>query len=198
MFARSHDKCLVEGALHVYLGISSFPNSSNYRQCPSLLNHCHFATLCVCSKHLFGLDIYGKMSNKPGIPSWQRPQATTSQSPPSLEPESKPESQESEEVNLSSDPEEAIEAEKDESRLDSSALLEQASKFLEDPTIRDAPWDKKVIFLRSKGVRDEELEKLREPQPEISITNMESESERAWPKVRTLKSARRFRCTAAK
>jgi hypothetical protein len=138
------------------------------------------------------------MSNKPGIPSWQRPQATTSQSPPSLEPESKPESQESEEVDLSSDPEETIEEEKDESRLDSSALLEQASKFLEDPTIRDAPWDKTVVFLRSKGVGNEEIEKLREPQPERSITNMESESEWAWPKVRTLKSARRFRCIAVK
>jgi hypothetical protein len=85
-----------------------------------------------------------------------------------------------------------IEEDQDESQLRSSALLEQASKFLEDPTIRDAPWDKKVVFLRSKGVKDEEIEKLRKPQPERSITDMESEGERAWPKVRTLKSARRF------
>lgn len=131
------------------------------------------------------------MSDKPGIPSWQRAQATTLQSPLSSEPETKPESQELEEAEptTSSDPEESISEENDESQLESSPLLEQASNFLEDPTIRDAPWDKKVAFLGSKGVKNEEIEKLREPKHEESTINLEREGERAWPRVRTLQAA---------
>ena len=131
------------------------------------------------------------MSDKPGIPSWQRAQAAALQSPLSPEPETKPESQEPEEAEptTTSDPEEPMPEEKEESQLGSSSLLEQASKFLEDPTIRDAPWDKKAAFLGSKGVKEEEIEKLREPKHEESTINLEREGERAWPRVRTLQAA---------
>ncbi|OAX78873.1 hypothetical protein ACJ72_06814 [Emergomyces africanus] len=39
-------------------------------------------------------------------------------------------------------------------------LVEQASRFLEDESIRDAPTDKKIAFLESKGLRNEDIQKL--------------------------------------
>lgn len=41
-----------------------------------------------------------------------------------------------------------------------STLLEQASKFLEDEAIRDAPTDKKISFLESKGLKGPEIDSL--------------------------------------
>ncbi len=41
-------------------------------------------------------------------------------------------------------------------------LLEQASKFLKDIEIKDAPMEKKMAFLRSKGLTDEEVYRLLE------------------------------------
>ncbi|PLN82447.1 hypothetical protein BDW42DRAFT_193063 [Aspergillus taichungensis] len=41
-----------------------------------------------------------------------------------------------------------------------STLLEQASKFLEDESIRDAPTDKKISFLESKGLKGPEIDSL--------------------------------------
>ncbi|KAL8917857.1 MAG: hypothetical protein Q9172_005662 [Xanthocarpia lactea] len=43
-----------------------------------------------------------------------------------------------------------------------SILLEQASKFLKDIEIKDAPMEKKIAFLRSKGLTDEEVYRLLE------------------------------------
>jgi Pex14 N-terminal domain len=39
-------------------------------------------------------------------------------------------------------------------------LLEQASRFLEDDGIRDAPTSRKVAFLESKGLANDEIQKL--------------------------------------
>ncbi|KAK2810597.1 hypothetical protein FQN50_002854 [Emmonsiellopsis sp. PD_5] len=39
-------------------------------------------------------------------------------------------------------------------------LLEQASRFLEDESIRDAPTDKKIAFLESKGLQNDDIQKL--------------------------------------
>ncbi len=41
-------------------------------------------------------------------------------------------------------------------------LLEQASKFLEDDEIKDTPAERKIAFLRSKGLTDEEVYRLLE------------------------------------
>ncbi|KAF4202866.1 hypothetical protein CNMCM8927_009456 [Aspergillus lentulus] len=41
-----------------------------------------------------------------------------------------------------------------------SDLIEQARKFLQDDSIRDAPIDRKVAFLESKGLRNEEIDSL--------------------------------------
>ncbi|KAL8802850.1 MAG: hypothetical protein Q9182_003537 [Xanthomendoza sp. 2 TL-2023] len=43
------------------------------------------------------------------------------------------------------------------------ALLEQASKFLAEDDIRDAPREKKIAFLQSKGLVDEEISTLLDP-----------------------------------
>ncbi|KAJ1709291.1 hypothetical protein G4B11_005564 [Aspergillus flavus] len=68
----------------------------------------------------------------PSIPQWQQPSATNSASasPPSSD---------------------------DTSRSD---LLQQATKFLEDESLRDAPLDRKVSFLESKGLRQDEIDGL--------------------------------------
>ncbi|EPS33756.1 hypothetical protein PDE_08718 [Penicillium oxalicum 114-2] len=77
-----------------------------------------------------------------GIPSWQKQSDSTSTdpSPPSASPSS------------SSDKPPAPDARQD--------LLDQAAKFLEDDSIRDAPTDRKIAFLESKGLNSAEIEQL--------------------------------------
>lgn len=41
-----------------------------------------------------------------------------------------------------------------------ASLLEQAAKFLEAEDIRDAPTERKISFLESKGLTNEEIHKL--------------------------------------
>lgn len=41
-----------------------------------------------------------------------------------------------------------------------AVLLEQASKFLKDDEIKDAPAQRKIAFLQSKGLTDEEVYRL--------------------------------------
>lgn len=76
----------------------------------------------------------------PSIPSWQQQSGSppSNQSPLSQSP--------------SSD-----DAPASTSRQD---LLDQASKFLEDESIRDASTDRKVSFLESKGLNSEEIQQL--------------------------------------
>ncbi|EHK98195.1 hypothetical protein M7I_5959 [Glarea lozoyensis 74030] len=66
---------------------------------------------------------------KGGVPSWQR---VTAQKP--LQEEDKPKSK--------TDP------------TSTAPMLAQARKFLEDEEVKDAPTDKKIAFLESKGVRN--------------------------------------------
>lgn len=40
------------------------------------------------------------------------------------------------------------------------SLLEQAAKFLEDESIRDAPQDRKISFLESKGLNSEDIQQV--------------------------------------
>ncbi|KAF7593723.1 hypothetical protein BBP40_011015 [Aspergillus hancockii] len=74
-------------------------------------------------------------SKSPSIPSWQQPSATNPNNSASAS-------------SPSSD---------DTSR---SALLQQASKFLQDESLRDAPLDFKASFLESKGLRRDEIDSL--------------------------------------
>lgn len=123
------------------------------------------------------------MSNKPSIPSWQRAQATPSQSPQDQEPasEQQPES------SPAPGAEESTREDGQEVDLQDTPLSEQAAKFLEDPAIRDAPREKKVAFLESKGVKTEDIEALLETQiPQDASPDITEAGERAWSTVRHL------------
>ncbi|KAF3395257.1 hypothetical protein EIK77_003625 [Talaromyces pinophilus] len=76
-------------------------------------------------------------SSKPTIPEWQR-KASSSSSPDTSDKPTK-------ETTTSSD---------------RSALLEQAKTFLADPEIRDATTDRKITFLESKGLTNDEIDSL--------------------------------------
>lgn len=82
----------------------------------------------------------GSDSRDPLIPEWQRKSAERTATP---EPD-----------HMSSDNTGSSE---DSSR---SVLLDQATKFLEDESIRDASTDRKVSFLESKGLTNDEIQKL--------------------------------------
>lgn len=58
-------------------------------------------------------------------------------------------------------------------------LLDQASKFLEDESIRDAPEDRKVTFLESKGLNSEDIQQVLgvSRNAEASSTNTEANTE---------------------
>ncbi|GFF36176.1 hypothetical protein IFM61606_02769 [Aspergillus udagawae] len=76
-------------------------------------------------------------SKPPSIPQWQQPAAAstngdTSTSAPSPSSDETPR----------------------------SVLIEQARKFLQDDSLRDAPIDRKIAFLESKGLRSEEIDSL--------------------------------------
>ncbi|KAF2190732.1 hypothetical protein K469DRAFT_721631 [Zopfia rhizophila CBS 207.26] len=125
------------------------------------------------------------MSDKPGkpsIPSWQRAQ-TAAPPPPTVEQEYKQEK----EPESSAEPG-AEESTKDESQpdsqLESTSFLDQVSRFLQDPTIRDAPREKKVAFLQSKGVGMEDIDRLLGPaQEDKAAVDISKEGERVWSKT---------------
>ncbi|BCR96526.1 peroxisomal membrane protein PEX14 [Aspergillus luchuensis] len=96
------------------------------------------------------------------IPSWQQPNNASNLNTDNSESTSSPTSD-------------------DTSR---SALIEQAAKFLEDESIRDAPTDRKVTFLQSKGLREDEINTLlgiTSSTPKASDTTEEEEEKTASP-----------------
>ncbi|KAJ5776189.1 uncharacterized protein N7511_001200 [Penicillium nucicola] len=78
-------------------------------------------------------------TRKSSIPSWQRASGTADESPSS---------------SPSSDDAPAP------STTSRGDLLAQASKFLEDESIKDAPTDRKVTFLESKGLSSEDIQQV--------------------------------------
>ncbi|ORY11621.1 peroxisomal membrane anchor protein conserved region-domain-containing protein [Clohesyomyces aquaticus] len=116
---------------------------------------------------------------KPAIPDWQRAKPAAQQSPLSEQAESSPKAQPEQSPTRG-----AEEAAKNEPQEESTSLLEQASRFLEDPTIRDAPRDKKVTFLQSKGVAPGDTEQLLGASTEgESPLDLSKEGDRAWGKT---------------
>ena len=65
------------------------------------------------------------------------------------------------------------------------ALLDQASKFLEDDSIRDAPTERKVSFLESKGLSSDDIEQVlgvsRNAEPSSSSTTAEDKTQEETP-----------------
>ncbi|KAF1940675.1 hypothetical protein EJ02DRAFT_512980 [Clathrospora elynae] len=131
------------------------------------------------------------MTNKPSIPSWQRASSDTPVSPSLSSPE--PEEQQSPAVQAPTPTEVDIASDESDDGLPaSSQLLEQAQRFLEDPAIRDAPREKKVAFLESKGVRagdiktllGEKVDKAMQIEgsgfEEMEEVEVEEAGERAW------------------
>ncbi|KAJ5133592.1 hypothetical protein N7448_001390 [Penicillium atrosanguineum] len=104
-------------------------------------------------------------SSKPtSIPSWQRSGSAPDQAPLSSSP--------------SSDNAPASTSRQD--------LVESASRFLEDESIRDAPTDRKVSFLESKGLNSDEIQQLlgvsRNPEATSStVTAAEDQGSEAPP-----------------
>jgi hypothetical protein len=73
---------------------------------------------------------------KPGVPSWQL---------------------KSKEEPVKTEEQPAPEAPKAPSR---ETIIEQAKKFLEEDEVRNASTDKKITFLKSKGLQSEEIQGL--------------------------------------
>ena len=128
------------------------------------------------------------MSSKPAIPAWQQKQSEdSSESPATLaspsQQDAEPEQQPGESHTAATDDSPTSKGSADSSAQDPS-LLEQATRFLEDPAIRDAPRERKVAFLESKGVDDKEIETLLGAEPnQGNAPDLEEAGGRAWSTV---------------
>jgi hypothetical protein len=123
------------------------------------------------------------MSDKPKIPSWQR--ASAEEPAKTLpQPEQQPEQPKQPETSTSPIAEAPTPTEDDLDNSESASLLEQAKRFLDDDAIRDAPREKKVAFLESKGVSAEDIGTLlSEDMNDEENAQLEVAGERAWSTV---------------
>src|ERR1700761_4276754 len=100
-------------------------------------------------------------NNKTAVPAWQR--AT---SLPGLDKSTTPEEQKPEEQKLAdeaTDSEEQTGGQTEEQSTTVTkpeSLVEQATRFLQDPSIQNAPRERKIAFLESKGLKREDMEVL--------------------------------------
>ena len=116
----------------------------------------HISSKCV--RYLIMPDDTSKSAS---IPSWQRPNKTAEESP-----------------SPTSDAAPATTA------ISRQALIDQASKFLEDESIRDAPTERKISFLESKGLSSDDIEQV------LGIScNAETSSSSTAPKDKTPEEA---------
>ena len=117
------------------------------------------------------------------IPSWQRAQSTTPTSPPTSNTEEPTQQRQAE-----STPEPGAEGfAEHRPAAEGASLLEQTSKFLKDPSIRDAPRDRKAAFLETKGLSKDEVEKLLGVELEQDTSSkLLKEGEEAWSKVSSI------------
>ena len=120
------------------------------------------------------------------IPSWQRAQSTTPTSPPTSNTEEPTQQRQAE-----STPEPGAEGfAEHRPAAEGVSLLEQTSKFLKDPSIRDAPRDRKAAFLETKGLSKDEVEKLLGVELEQDTSSkLLKEGEEAWSKVSSIWSS---------
>lgn len=122
-------------------------------------------------------------ADKLTTPSWQCAQSTTPASPPTSNTEEPAQQRQAE-----STPEPGAEGfVQHRPAAEGVSLLEQASKFLKDPSIRDAPRDRKAAFLETKGLSKVEVEKLLGAEPEQDTSSkLLKEGEEAWSKVSSI------------
>ncbi|KAJ9645918.1 hypothetical protein H2199_002961 [Coniosporium tulheliwenetii] len=114
------------------------------------------------------------------IPAWQQAQTPsninssslgTQQSPPPPPP---PPAQPPSTVLEAPGAEESTESS---STQEQPSLIEQASKFLEDPSIKDAPRERKVAFLQSKGLSSDDIQTLLGPE---QAADMPADASKLW------------------
>lgn len=112
---------------------------------------------------------------QPGIPDWQKTQQSDdNESLNSTEPAPTPSSSASEVDDAPAAETPAEETREAASESSSEDSLTVARRFLDNDAVRHAPHDKKVAFLKSKGIDDADIEALLahdEPSssPEVSL-----------------------------
>lgn len=122
--------------------------------------------------------------SKPSIPTWQR---TATTDPPTLSAEQEPRPENAAEDSTKPVAEEPASSEAAKKDTNTTGLLEQASRFLEDPNIRDAPREKKAVFLQAKGVSSEDIETmLGKAIQEDASPELEAAGSRAWSTVSSI------------
>ncbi|KAJ8117786.1 hypothetical protein OPT61_g1097 [Boeremia exigua] len=116
--------------------------------------------------------------SKPSIPAWQR---TATTDPPSQSAEEHPKPENAAEDSPRPVADEPASQEFPEQDIQNTDLLSQASRFLEDPNIRNAPREKKAVFLQAKGVSAEDIETLLgKAEHEDVFVDLEEAGARAW------------------
>jgi hypothetical protein len=129
------------------------------------------------------------MSNKPGIPAWQRAQQPLQSTtpPPATQPTEDTETKDNdttvpEQSNAQQDIQETTTEDPSTQEVAFSAeersqQLDIVKSFLEDPGVKDEPVEKKREFLESKGIAqaviDQELGQKSTPSPQPSINTAE-------------------------
>ncbi|KAM5366743.1 hypothetical protein ACJA88_011841 [Fusarium oxysporum] len=114
--------------------------------------------------------------SNPAIPSWQKAQSDETDSQ-NTEPAPTPSASSSTpEVNASAVETTAEETSQPENATDDPERLEVARRFLENDAVRHAPHEKKVEFLKSKGIDEAEIHALlgqdeSTTETEVSITS---------------------------
>jgi hypothetical protein len=139
------------------------------------------------------------MSNKPGIPAWQRAQQPLQSTtlPPTSQPAEDAETKDNdttvtEQSNVQKESQETASEEPNTQDVTLSAeersqQLEIVKSFLEDPGVKDEPVEKKREFLESKGIAqamiDQELgpNSMPSSQPAINIAEFSSFKEASQP-----------------
>ena len=123
--------------------------------------------------------------SKPSIPAWQR---TATTDPPSLSADEQPKPENAAEDSTKPVAEEPGSVDATGEDLPSTDLLEQARRFLEDDNIRDAPRERKAVFLQAKGVSPDDIETLLgKAIPENASPDLEAAGARAWSTVSVLR-----------
>src|SRR6478735_7377776 len=114
--------------------------------------------------------------SNPAIPSWQKAQSDETDSQNTEPAPTRSASSSTPEVDASAVETTAEETSQPENATDDPERLEVARRFLENDAVRHAPHEKKVEFLKSKGIDEAEIHALlgqdeSTTETEVSITS---------------------------
>jgi hypothetical protein len=94
------------------------------------------------------------------IPAWQRATSLPGAEDVQVTAETTPAAEEPTKADAKEATHEAARSEEANSKADIDELRDSAFKFLNDPSIKDAPRERKAAFLESKGLKKEEIDLL--------------------------------------